>query len=97
MANLQVGGIYRVGKRFVDAHGKEIDPPKAKKQAAPKEEAPKEPDAGELPEDFPKRKELVEAGLTTTDAVASKSDEELIALKGIGEASVKDIRDALNG
>ena len=51
---------------------------------------------GILPADFPHRADLLAARLITRDAVAAKTDAELLELKGIGEAGVKKIRAALS-
>ena len=48
-------------------------------------------DAG-LPEDYPAASTLEEAGYTSTDEVDAASDEELLAIDGIGEATLKEIR-----
>ncbi len=49
----------------------------------------------DLATDFPGRKELIAAGLTTREAVGAKTDEELDAISGIGPATVAEIRAAL--
>lgn len=48
-----------------------------------------------LPEDFPKRDRLVEAGLKTVQDVRAASEDELAAIDGIGAKSIEDIREAL--
>jgi hypothetical protein len=48
-----------------------------------------------LPEDFPGRDLLVAAGYGTVEAVAASTDDELVALKGIGKGTVAKIREAL--
>lgn len=48
-----------------------------------------------LPNGFPARMLLVKGGYTITDQVREASDEDLIKLEGVGEATVKDIRKAL--
>lgn len=93
MATTQPGGAYKVGDRIVDADGKETK--KLSEKAAERAAANASTEPTELPEDFPSRDKLVAAGLTTTQAVSAKSDDELVALEGIGEASVKKIRAAL--
>lgn len=47
-----------------------------------------------VPEDFPGREDLAKAGITTLSSVRGASDDELLALDGIGEATVKKIRAA---
>lgn len=50
-----------------------------------------------LADDFPGRKALVAAGLTTMEAVAELSRDQLIALKGIGEGTADQILTAVEG
>lgn len=52
-------------------------------------------DDGDLPEDFPGRPALIKAGLTTVEAVAALTAEQLGELKGIGKATVEQIATAL--
>lgn len=49
----------------------------------------------ELPEGFPARDRLIAQGYTTRTRVREASDEELIALDGIAEGRVAQIREAL--
>lgn len=87
MGKIQAGGLYRVKGKLVDASGK---PVKAEaRRAAPAAVS------SDLPEEFPGREHLIAAGLTTVAAVGAKSDEDLVALQGIGPATVRDIREAL--
>lgn len=46
----------------------------------------------DLPEDFPKRKELLAGGYTNIEQIEDASDEDLLAVDGIGSKSVTDIR-----
>jgi|GEM_PF-142254 len=66
-------------------------PKAAAKEEAPKEAAADATPAGGLPEDIgkPATRALEEAGLTTLEQVASKTEEELLALKGIGPKAVE--------
>lgn len=48
-----------------------------------------------LPENFPGRALLLGAGYGTLEAVRSASDEELLAIKGLGRKLLEQIRDAL--
>jgi hypothetical protein len=48
--------------------------------------------ADELPEDFPARDKLIEGGFDTLEKVQDASDEELLEIKGVGEATVTSIR-----
>lgn len=49
----------------------------------------------ELPEDFPHREAVTKGGFTTKAAARKATDDELLALDGIGEARLKEIRAAL--
>ncbi len=91
------------------AGAKKDDAAEAKPAAAKKDEAaakPKEapapaaadtPSAGGLPEGIgkPATRALEEAGLTTLEQVASRTEEELLALKGIGPKAVETLAKAL--
>lgn len=52
------------------------------------------PEGTALPADFPAQDLLVEAGLKTVEAVQAASDEQLLAVSGIGPATLKEIREA---
>ena len=69
--------------------------PAKEPKAAPKEAAA--PAEGGLPEGIgkPATKALGEAGLTTLEQVAGKTEEELLALKGIGPKAVEALTEAL--
>lgn len=45
-----------------------------------------------LPEDFPGHAQLVEAGYTTMHKVETASDEDLLAVEGVGPATLEKIR-----
>lgn len=47
-----------------------------------------------LPENFPGREALVDAGLLTLESVAGKTKEELMSISGIGDATARRILDA---
>ena len=47
-----------------------------------------------LPDDFPARDILTAAGFDSLEAIASATDDELLAVKGIGKATVRQIREA---
>lgn len=49
----------------------------------------------ELPEDFPARDLLEDAGFTTLEQVSALSEAELIAIKGIGKATANVIKQAI--
>ncbi len=96
MANaLREGGVYLVGDQWQDANGKETDPPtKKEERAAAEQDRGAAPTATPLPDDFPSREILVAAGFTTMEGARAASDEALLALDGIGPATLQKIRDA---
>lgn len=49
----------------------------------------------DIPQDFPSREHLIAGGFDSLDKVSAASDEELVALKGIGKKAVEHIREAL--
>lgn len=57
--------------------------------------APVDPPSDTLPSGFPHATKLAASGYTTVTAVRSATDAQLIALKGIGEKAVAEIREAL--
>jgi ERCC4-type nuclease len=59
-----------------------------------KQESPKDVDDS-LPGGFPARMQLMKAGFKTKQEVRGASDEELTAIEGVGEATVKKIREAV--
>ena len=89
MGTTAPGGRYLVGGRLVDANGVELapapDPPAATIATA----------VAWLPEGFPHRAALHAAGFVTLDHARSATDAELRAVKGVGPAGVRAIRDAL--
>lgn len=50
----------------------------------------------DIPESFPARKELIEGGLTKWADLVTKTELELIAIKGIGPATAREILEKLN-
>jgi hypothetical protein len=52
-------------------------------------------DGEELPEDFPARAALIEAGIETYADVSLLSDENLTGIRGVGPATAEKIRQAL--
>lgn len=57
--------------------------------------APFAPPSDTLPNGFPHATKLAASGYTTVTAVREATDAQLIALKGIGEKAVAEIREAL--
>lgn len=55
------------------------------------------PAASELAADFPGRESLTEAGLLTWASLVGKSKEELMSIKGIGDATATEILSILEG
>lgn len=54
------------------------------------------PVESDLPEDFPGREALVEAGFVTWESVVDLTRDELIAIKGIGPKKADAILDVIN-
>lgn len=77
-------------RRWRYAHWDEPQEEGAEVQA----EAPS-PEGTPLPDDFPARALLVEAGYTTLERVREATDEELLAIRGVGRRLLERIRDAL--
>lgn len=50
-----------------------------------------------LPDEFPVKAELVTAGLAYTEQVRRSTDDQLLAIAGVGKATLVKIREALNG
>lgn len=59
----------------------------------PPEAPPVAPVVDDLPDDFPEREALTEAGYGALLLVSKATDDELRAVKGIGKATLKAIRD----
>lgn len=96
MGTVQKGGYY-IGSDGTphDAWGEPIDDPIADEppdEAADvaSEDAPTEEP---LPDDFPGRALLVEAGRETLEAVRAAEDAALLAITGIGPATLEAIRE----
>lgn len=64
-------------------------------KAAPK--ATRQASASDLPEDFPERDLILGTQFTSVDALNAASDDDLLAVDGIGPAKLKAIRAALKG
>lgn len=97
---LRPGGLYKVGDAFVDAEGKTVDAKEAKSALAKRAGETEEPqssaatNAGGLAEDFPAREALVGGGFDTPEKVKAASDDDLLALDGVGPATLTKIREA---
>lgn len=72
--------------------------PEPEPESEAEEEAEEEEAGGdrELPEDFPARDKLVEAGLSTVPEVAAAADS-LEDVRGVGPATKQDVLEALTG
>lgn len=98
--SIREGGVYRVGSKYLNAEGKETKAPtkaeleKANARRTASTTVVSEPLPPEFNEDFPSFKVLSAAGIDSLEKVRAATDAELIALDGIGEASVKKIREA---
>lgn len=62
--------------------------------SAPASPAPSTPGSTTLPNGFPARAALIKSGFDTTEKVKAASDEQLIAVDGVGEANLVKIREA---
>lgn len=98
--SIREGGVYRVGDKWLTAEGKETKAPsraelqKSGERRTASTTVSSEPFEPEFNEDFPSFKVLYAAGIDSLDAVRSATDEQLLALDGIGDASLKKIREA---
>lgn len=79
-----------VARNFVNVRGYRC--PQVENQDK-EEQAPKV--VSDLPADFPFREQLAQNGFTDFVAITGASDSELTAIKGLGPAAVKEIRDEL--
>ncbi|HEU0299925.1 MAG TPA: hypothetical protein VFR37_10730 [Longimicrobium sp.] len=103
MATTQPGGVYaRLDAKgkvvgYFNGKGQPIDPPKgAAKPAAgdaDRTKSTRTEDDGKLPKDYPERERWESVNLTTRAALEGKTDAELVALPGIGTASVAKMRE----
>lgn len=84
MAETQKGGIYRVGDEFVDANGNKVKPAKEASTEPPE-------DPSVIPSEFPGAQVLARNGWTTWAHLEGKGREELIALRGVGDATADEI------
>jgi hypothetical protein len=91
MATVPAGKVRVIGGR---AYGPGAELPGTPKQDTNPVSAPVGGSGDALGEDFPYRDLLAAGGITTRARLASASDDELIALDGIGEARLKEIRKA---
>lgn len=89
------GGLFRVGKVYQDANGKEVPEDKLPKELrSKKDQGTEDPDGTDLAKDFPGRADLLKAGVITMAAVKEMTLEQLVALPGVGEATARKILDA---
>jgi DNA-directed RNA polymerase alpha subunit len=91
MAEIQMGGLYRVGDKLVDANGKEAEQTEKPVDASDQGAA----GGDDLPSDFPGAGDLAKHGWTTYAHLAGKTREEYIAVKGVGEKTADEILTAL--
>jgi len=69
-----------------------VEPELAEPPTPPEPEPLPQP-VDDLPEDFPEREALTDAGYGALLLVSKASDDELRAVKGVGKATLKAIRD----
>jgi hypothetical protein len=72
-----------------------VEPELAEPPTPPEPEPLPQP-VDDLPEDFPEREALTAAGYGALLLVSKASDDELRAVKGVGKATLKAIRDYAN-
>lgn len=85
MATIKEGGVYKVGDQFQNAKGEKVSAPRSTAGA---------PEGTALPDDFPGRAKLVKGKITTLEAVRAAPDADIIALDGIAETLLQQIRAA---
>ena len=78
---------FIVQGRFVDPNGVDLGPAPKAGEAQPTP----------LPDGFPERELLIGTAFKTLEALKAASDEELLAVGGIGPTKLKAIRAALRG
>lgn len=83
------------GGRYVTSDGRLVDANGQPLAAAEPAEAPTSEPAPALPEGFPHAGLLTEAGFGTLQLVTEATDDDLLAVKGVGKAALRDIRAAL--
>jgi predicted flap endonuclease-1-like 5' DNA nuclease len=87
MAETKPGGVYLVGKTLVDAEGKPVKGETPKAQA--NEAAANDGGAS----DMPYAELLIPQPFADEDAVDAASDEDLLAIDGIGPKRLAEIRE----
>lgn len=90
------GGVYKVGAgdaaKWVDANGKEVAAP-SKSEAKAEDERKAAPAVAPAPGAYPYAEVLTAGGFKDWAAVNKATDEQLLALDGIGPARLKEIRE----
>lgn len=96
MAETREGGVYLVRGKWVDAEGKETDEPRAsdaeKAKPEPVKAETKDADGNKVSVPMPYASLLEEAGYGSPEAVRKASDEDLLAIEGIGPTRLAEIR-----
>lgn len=99
LTRLEVTEVKMLGRKPAGAKKDDAaeKPKEAPEPAAAKAAETSEATAGGLPEDIgkPATKALEEAGITTLEQVASRTEDQLLALKGIGPKAVEALAAAL--
>jgi DNA uptake protein ComE-like DNA-binding protein len=91
------GGVYLVGKKYVDASGKEMKKSAVSEAGKASDESGTETaEASAAPaSSTPYADALAKAGYDTDTKIRAASDEDLLAVEGIGPARLAEIRSAL--
>lgn len=94
---LTMGAV--AGPGFRDLAAKYVEEPKEKKKAPVEKTPPVDGDEetdGPLPTGFPGRSALLSAGLDSLAKVREASDEDLLGIPGVADATLAAIREALS-
>lgn len=97
-------GEATLPRNLAEALGATIKGPASDEQTAPtsaeqnvSQDEPVKKQHDALPDDFPARDLLYDNLYTTLESVRGATDKELLALKGLGKATLRDIRTAASG
>lgn len=96
MAETRAGGVYFVRGAWVDANGKETDAPTVQEgdraTTDPGSRIETDGEGNDVERPMPYAGLLADAGYAGYEAVRDASDDELLAIEGIGPARLAEIR-----